>query len=73
MDEVRDKKRKRLPRRDRCYLIGGRAARLSKAESARAWQFLALKLEEMAEKDIPKFEDVVRAVRLATIEGKGKN
>ncbi len=56
-----------MTRRDLCYLVGRRAARLSFTQSAKAWQSLARSLEGLSDKDIPKFHDVMDAVRVATI------
>lgn len=57
-------------RRDRCYFIGRRAATLSRAQAAEAWAFLATQLEGMADVDIPKFNDLLKTVRVATIQAK---
>lgn len=56
----------RLTRRDRCYLVGKRALTLTDREAA--WRIVAELLnEEMAERDVPKFEDLIGAIRGATI------
>jgi hypothetical protein len=57
-------------RRDYCYAVGIRAAKLSPRQSQKAWESLARQLEAMGEKDIPKFWDVLAAIRAATIIGK---
>jgi hypothetical protein len=57
-------------RRDMCYSVGRRAAALKPQEAAAAWQRLATLLGEMGEKDIPKFKDMLAAVRFANIHGK---
>lgn len=46
-----------------------RIAKLDPDESQRAWQFLALELNELSEpfKPMPKYRDIVRAIRRATI------
>lgn len=44
--------------------------KLSRDEAVSAWDSLALSLEAMGAKDIPKFEDLLQAIRVATIEGK---
>ena len=49
---------------------GARAARLSTDESARAWQALAAHLEALGDADLPKFKDLLAAIRAATLEGK---
>ena len=61
-----------MTRRDRCYLFGRRACRLSPEEARRAWQSLALQVEALGEKDVPKFNDLLIAVRVATVGAKGK-
>lgn len=62
---------KRPTRRDRCYLAGLRAARLTPAQAARAWGHLSTALiGTLAEADIPKFNDLFQAIRSATIHGK---
>lgn len=59
-----------MTRRDKVYLVGKRAMKLSRDEAVSAWDSLALSLEAMGAKDIPKFEDLLQAIRVATIEGK---
>lgn len=59
-----------MMRRDRCYLVGKRAGKLAPAEAAAAWQLLAGFIEDMGERDIPKFNDLLTAVRKANIEAK---
>jgi hypothetical protein len=60
---------KRMPRRDRCYLVGRRAARLDRDQAAAAWWTLAGRLEEMGALDVPKFKVLLHAIRAATITG----
>lgn len=59
-----------MTRRDRCYLVGKRAARLSRNQSVVAWHILAMYLDRCADMDIPKFRDLLRAIRIGTIEGR---
>lgn len=61
-----------MNRRDRCWLIGRRASGLDRDEAATAWADLAKRIEDMGTLDVPKFEDVIRAIRLATISGRSK-
>lgn len=60
----------RLTRRDRCFVNGSRAVRLSEEQAARAWRELATRLGEMAERDVPKFNDLLEAIRAATIHAR---
>lgn len=62
--------REKLARRDQCLLVGRRAGRLSPGEAATAWARLAEGLEAMGDLDIPKFVDILTAVRAATIRAK---
>lgn len=55
-----------LTRRDRCHLFGRRAAHLSPAQAAAAWYHLAEQIEVMGEIDVPKFNDLLIAFRVAT-------
>lgn len=64
------RKPKRIARRDLVEMVGRRAQRLTPAQAAEAWYFLADKLERLGEMDIPKFLDVLVAVRVSTIRGK---
>lgn len=59
-----------LTRRDRCYVFARRAARLSPAESVVAWHAMAEKVEAMGEMDVPKFNDLLIAFRVATVRAK---
>jgi hypothetical protein len=60
-----------MTRRDRCHLIGKRANTLNHRQAAVAWYTLAMLLEEelgmMAQ---PKYKDVLRSIRKATIIGR---
>jgi hypothetical protein len=60
----------KLTRRDHIYLTGLRAEKLTPKQAATAWHSMALRLEELGKKDIPKYRDVITAIRLATIDGK---
>lgn len=58
-----------MTRRDKCVLVGKRASLLDPAQAREAWYQLAILLDGMGEKDIPKFNDLLRAIRLSTIYG----
>lgn len=57
-------------RRDRCLLIGRRARKLTRDEAACAWWGMAIQVEDLGERDVPKFVDLLRAIRGATVAGK---
>lgn len=58
----------RAPRRDVLLAAGNRAGRfLEDYQAAVAWRFLAVELRELGDRDLPKFRDLVRAIRRATI------
>lgn len=59
-------------RRDMCHFVGSRASLLTPDQAAQAWHFLAGRMEEMGEMDIPKFKDLITSVRAATIWAKRK-
>jgi len=59
-----------LTRRDRCYLLGRRASFLTGRKAAQAWRVLAHKVEAMGDMDMPKFMDLLVAIRTATIIGR---
>lgn len=59
-----------LTRRDRCYLFGRRAARLTPAQAVVAWQSLAQRVEAMGDQDVPKFNDLLISIRTATLAGR---
>lgn len=57
-----------MTRRDLCALVGRRAARIvDDTEAAKAWRTLSAAVEELAERDVPKFRDLIDAIRKATI------
>ncbi len=58
---------KNLTRRDLCFLVGKRAAKLSREESANAWQFLSGWVESLGDADVPKFTNLIDGMRQATI------
>jgi hypothetical protein len=62
----------RLTRRDRCFVTGSRAIRLTDPEAVKAWRELSTRLGEMADRDVPKFNDLLDAIRAATIHGRKK-
>lgn len=59
---------KKAPRRDLCVRIGLRMGVLSDAQSIRAWRSLAIQIEALGDKDIPKFRDLVKAIYTARIK-----
>lgn len=63
-------------RRDRCHLIGRRAGKLNLWEAGHAWLHLAAKLEDILGSPepgrLPKFNDLLIAVRVATVIGKSR-
>lgn len=59
-----------MNRRDKVYLVAKRAWRLTGCDAAKAWGHLALDLETIAKTDMPKFRDLLRAIRRATIAGR---
>lgn len=61
----------KCPRRDRIYFVGLRAGKLELTQAAAAWYYLAGRLEGMGDMDVPKYRDLVHAIRSATIAGKG--
>lgn len=61
-----------LTRRDRCYLFGRRAVRLNPPQAAEAWYSLAEKVEAMGEMDVPKFNNLLIAFRVASVRAKRK-
>lgn len=58
-----------MTRRDKCYSIGKRMSKLDIFKSAKAWESLAFMIEMQGEKDIPKFKDLLTAIRLALEQG----
>jgi hypothetical protein len=57
---------KKLTRRDRCFLVGRRAGKLNYSQAITAWFAFAVRVEEFGEKDVPKFNDILTAMRDAT-------
>lgn len=64
------KTERKLPRRDRCFVYSRRASRLHQQQAAIAWNYLSGELESLSQRDIPKFEDLMRAIRHATAVGR---
>ncbi len=62
-----------LTRRDRCYVFGKRAVRLTPPQAAEAWFALADKVLDMGDLDVPKFNDLLIAFRVATLRGKRRS
>jgi hypothetical protein len=59
-----------MTRRDHCHLVGSRAFKLNVQESSLAWTELAYQLMELGEKDIPKYRDLIHAIRTATVRAR---
>ena len=60
-------------RRDLCFVIGRRAAKLSNNQAVYAWLQLANQLEHnMGGMDVPKFHDLLAAIRTG-IRGARRN
>lgn len=59
---------RKLRRRDECYLVGLRASKIRGAAAAVAWHLMADHLMALDTKDVPKYKDVLNAVRQATIK-----
>lgn len=53
-----------------CFSVGVRASMLTPNQSFKAWQVLAKQIESFGNMDIPKYRDLIKAVRTATIAGK---
>lgn len=62
----------KVPRRDKCYWAGQRAALLQDRQAVKAWRELARSLEALGDSDVPKFGDLLSAIRFATFAGKRK-
>lgn len=59
--------KRKLPRRERCYLVAKGIYRLDMRFSEYALVLLADELSELGERDLPKFDDLLKAIRRATI------
>lgn len=59
-----------LTRRDRCDLFGRRASTLTPAQAAAAWFHLAERIEAMGDLDVPKFNDLLIAFRVAHVRAR---
>lgn len=59
-----------MPRRTRCGLVGRRAAFLTPEQMEYAWMSVALALIGLENRDVPKFDDLLKAIRKATIVGR---
>lgn len=51
-----------------CAVASNRMAKLTAPQAAIAWALLAHGLMDLADHDIPKFADLFRAIRVATIK-----
>lgn len=54
-------------RRDMCYFVGKRGQMLRPERAAVAWRILSRRVEAMGEMDIPKFIDLLAAIRSAAV------
>lgn len=63
---------KRPPRRDIIHRVGERAAALNAVEAIIAWRELAERLQELGDRDVPKFRDLLRAIYSAMARAKNK-
>lgn len=52
-----------MPRRDQCWFIGRRMNRLHVNQAAFAWFALASRLEQLGEKDVPRYRDIIVTLR----------
>lgn len=59
-----------MTRRDKCHLAAKRALKLRLRQAALAWYALAEYLDDLGQRDMPKFCDLYRGIRVATIIGK---
>lgn len=60
----------KLPRRDHLWVVAQRCRRVE--SPADAWAELIAQLEELSDRDLPKYRDLVDAIRAATIAGRRK-
>jgi hypothetical protein len=59
-----------LTRRDRCYLFGRRAQKMTPPQAAAAWFHLAERIESLGSLDVPKFNDLLIAFRVSTVRAR---
>lgn len=59
---------RQVTRRDKLFCAANRMAKLPTLDAGHAWFCLAERLHALSEKDIPKFDDLYRAIRGATVE-----
>lgn len=57
----------KTPRSDRCYAAGVRARKLDETRAIAAWRHLSESLIDLGDHPLPKFENLLRAIRSATI------
>lgn len=63
----------KLTRRDRCYLVARRASRLTHREASWAWMHLCSLLASFGQEErirLPKFNELLDAIRTATVQGR---
>jgi hypothetical protein len=56
-----------MTRRDMCDFVSRRGQRLDPEQSSRAWQELMTRMEQLAETDMPKFKNLLLAIRSSTL------
>lgn len=59
------------PRREMCELVGRRMKALGSMAAANAWYELGSHVESLGDRDIPKFIDLITAMRAYTIRYQG--
>lgn len=63
--------RRKLNRSDRVWVVSSRGLALSHEEASRAWGSLMGQMADMSvEVQMPKFNDLLKAIRRATLDGK---
>lgn len=61
-----------MTRRDKCHLVGLRMMGLTHDQSSIAWKILSHKVCLLGEADIPKYKDLIHALRVATTKACAK-
>ena len=60
-------------RRDLCHELGTQMNELPEPRAAMAWDSLSRHIIKLGDKDVPKFKDLIEAIRIATENGRAKN
>jgi hypothetical protein len=68
-----DRDHRAVTRRDKLWAASMRMVRLNDQQRLVAWRELAGRLGDLAEKDVPKFDDLYRAIRGATVMARHKD